>query len=587
MVLALFILGGILIFAFFALTQRGKDKEEQAPVEMKEPVQLVEDTLQSLNISYEKKEGAEHMFQYRFSFQDGNYILFMRSDSAWANLVFPGVLTVNSGEVDLIRALCNNVNLNAMTHYLYYSYEESDNTMAVHVSATVLLDSNISGFREYFVSVLTRCFSVRHHLHDLYDHNGGGQKGGSDSDPEAEHNDRSRVGYIMREIEMANLDRHNLHDYEDDGAMRLGNFMRCLNGAARWTIISMREVGDEVHAITDPDAIENYSLLDAITIADGEGDASFTADNKVLLLDCVDTGGVRKRPHLITLTLEADLETEQALYVRITLSMARQPLVYGEDIRSRDAETWACTFLAARDKASGKAKRAEFKYMWEDAKDKIREGKTEEMTDEQRFAVTATQPSVGYDIYWGKKYFNDKRYFQASTFFSKAWNELNSRPEAMKGKPSEAHHEACFYLGMCCMMMHRYTAAYYFFDLLLPLQNIRYTRAFVDCIVRLNDFRAELIIENFISTLRVPQDDETDEESERLRRFMRFLCRSKSLVLLHKHKLDEAEELLKQMLDNQEDADFALTQLAKIQKIRDVEEARREVLAPRKDNEAS
>lgn len=572
MVETLLFLAVVALVGFYAFTWDKKRKGKLTP-EMKKSVELVEETLRSLNIVYDKKEASEKNFQYRFSFQGGHYILYVNAETRLANIVFPGVLTVKSGEMDLVRALCNHVNLNTFEHFLYYSYEESDNTMSVHISASVLLDSNITSFPSYFTSILTQCFAMRRQINDLYTQNGGGQNGGNIADPEEDHNDRNRVGFLMREIEIENQHLPDKYDYKRYETMTLGGLIRYMNGAAMWTILSMREVGDAVQTVTDPDTIDNYNLLDAITATDDAGNVVFTAENKVLLLNCVDTGGLRKRAHLVTLILEADLDTEQALYVRLTICVARDPLVVCEDVNKHLAEQASFTMLLARDKAGGKAKRAEFKYMWEDAKDKMHEGRKEEMTDEQKFVVTATTPSVGYNLYWGKKYFNDKRYYQASILFFKAWDELNANADTVAGEPTEAHREACFYLGMCSMLMGKYMAAYYFFDTLVPLQNIRYTKAFIDCIVRLNDFRAETIIGNFISSIRVPQEDETDDESERMRRFMHFLYRSKAIVLMHKYKLDEAETLFKQMLDNPEDADFALTQLAKIQKMREADDA--------------
>lgn len=67
--------------------------------------------------------------------------------------------------------------------------------------------------------------------------------------------------------------------------------------------------------------------------------------------------------------------------------------------------------------------------------------------------------------------------------------------------------------------------------------------------------------------------DENDEEKpktslsdDQLDQISNFLLRRKAYMLVAMQRYDEAERLLKQMLDNPQNSDFALKELAYIQK---------------------
>ena len=88
----------------------------------------------------------------------------------------------------------------------------------------------------------------------------------------------------------------------------------------------------------------------------------------------------------------------------------------------------------------------------------------------------------------------------------------------------------------------------------------------------MGDFRSLMSIDNILEELRnsVPDDDE-EELDPLLRPFLQFLYRRKAYVLIELRRLDEAEHLLRQMVDDPENSDFALDELAYIQRLREKE----------------
>ena len=90
---------------------------------------------------------------------------------------------------------------------------------------------------------------------------------------------------------------------------------------------------------------------------------------------------------------------------------------------------------------------------------------------------------------------------------------------------------------------------------------------YVNCLVNSGDFRALQIIDNIYNGIK---PDENDEEPEpAIRDFLYFLLRRKAYVLVEKGRLNEAEEIFRPMLEQPENSDFALNELAYIQKLRE------------------
>ena len=118
--------------------------------------------------------------------------------------------------------------------------------------------------------------------------------------------------------------------------------------------------------------------------------------------------------------------------------------------------------------------------------------------------------------------------------------------------------------------------AYYSLDILLPLHRYSYTTEYVNCLVNASDLRALNMIDHLLATLSVDEqkeDDEDDdggekEEDTSLVSFISFLKRRKSYVLIECRRYDEAESLLKEMLNDPSSSDYAINELAFLQKLK-------------------
>ena len=138
-----------------------------------------------------------------------------------------------------------------------------------------------------------------------------------------------------------------------------------------------------------------------------------------------------------------------------------------------------------------------------------------------------------------------------------------------------------YLIGCCYMCLHQYEKACFYLQVTLPASSISYSEAYINCLVNNHDFRAmdsiNVLLENLnmiIHSLEIGNGNEDEEEEmdpkvarekERLEHFNAFIKRRKAYLLVSLGKYDEAETLLKKLLDDPENSDFALTELAYIQ----------------------
>lgn len=223
---------------------------------------------------------------------------------------------------------------------------------------------------------------------------------------------------------------------------------------------------------------------------------------------------------------------------------------------------------SAQTKAAVTAEKAqEARFMYEDSQDKIAEGHSSELTEEQKFASEAINTRAGENLYLGKQLFLQKKYDEAIVLLESAFEISQPYYDVMSSAQKMNFFDLCFHIGFCYCALHKFQQAYYFLDITIPIHSIPWTMEYVNCLVNSGDFRALQIIDNIYNGIK---PDENDEEPEpAIRDFLYFLLRRKAYVLVEKGRLNEAEEIFRPMLEQPENSDFALNELAYIQKLRE------------------
>ena len=97
-----------------------------------------------------------------------------------------------------------------------------------------------------------------------------------------------------------------------------------------------------------------------------------------------------------------------------------------------------------------------------------------------------------------------------------------------------------------------------------------YTEAFVNCLVNSNDFRAVTVIDTLLAEVTRGMEEGVEKAVYAVG-FRNFLLRRKATLLIRRHLYTAAEVLLKALLNEPDSSDYALNELALLQKIRAVD----------------
>jgi tetratricopeptide (TPR) repeat protein len=200
--------------------------------------------------------------------------------------------------------------------------------------------------------------------------------------------------------------------------------------------------------------------------------------------------------------------------------------------------------------------------------DKSKSGQMNDLSDEQRLVLAIVQPSLQLDLYWGKKYYNKQCYFQALYHFSRVFENLRKNCNSWNDNVRNLYDEISYYIGFIYTDLKMYDRAFYY---LWPAQsngNICAIYEFVNCLCNMNDIGAKGCISSKAKEVTELMN-KSEEEADRLLPLYNFLRRRYVYVLIDREELDEAEEMLNEMIKEEQDLEFANGELEYIKTIKE------------------
>ena len=261
---------------------------------------------------------------------------------------------------------------------------------------------------------------------------------------------------------------------------------------------------------------------------------------------------------------------DDILYYQVIATLLPLPSGIGRPLNSREVQVQSQAVLLAYDLRSTKQLQDEFVYMWKEAKSKMANGEENQLTEEQQMLAKVEHVDAARFVYRSRTLYRQKRYYEAIACLENAYRLMNPNYQRLSKAEKRVFSEVCYMLGFCYNELRQYDRAYYYLSLIIGLNHALYAQGYVNCLINLGDHRALMAIDSILEDLRSSlSEDEDDEIEHPLRPFLQFLYRRKSYVLIELRRLDEAEEILRQMMDDPESADFALDELAYIQQLRE------------------
>ncbi|MCF0209593.1 MAG: hypothetical protein HUK07_09075, partial [Bacteroidaceae bacterium] len=362
--------------------------------------------------------------------------------------------------------------------------------------------------------------------------------------------------WMTREMEINLQLKDNLLKNAEASTLLLTDFLESVYGIQSVEIEYIDVCSNEQNAhITDTEQIHSYLLLQPVVSVDNkEKTVAVVSSTATVSIFYVQRRGDLRS---VVLTFRVENDEKNAVYVRVSALREGDCIALDNLWGNTRNKPKAVSLLLAVDKANETQKRAEVKYMWEEAQKKKESG--EQLTEDEIYLVRiAAIPQLGDSAYWGRKLFNQKRYAEALNFFENVNNYLedNFFEDFWTDDVREFFARNCYYLSFChCELGASQLGVYYAEKACLIFPCPLHTMNFIKAMFKANDFRLfhEIRlrmeeIENIGSKLK-----EGESLNETQAEMYDFLQQCFALALIRFRKWDEARQRLNLIIDQAPD----------------------------------
>ena len=530
-------------------------------LDLSENRRIVSKALKALNCTGEwRKEGDAALVRY--TFQSGHFGIRIFSKHPQVELSFLFFAEAEMKDINIVRHVCNHFNLNSTGPRFSYSINEETNIIDMHILTPLLLDDDRA--KDILSSAMVDMFlwqnSFIRSLTDVKKE----AKSSATSDLEWSEKEVARDFFLLREQELRHQKKGAEWRQNDKEAATLKQWMDKVFGLVDVVFSELTVVTDTVTVINDRESIASYNLSDTL-IADGAFVRQKAMLDLVFFLPAHPT--TRRR---MTFSIQQADGCEDVLYYQVVATLLPLPSGIGIPLHSKEVQVQSHSVLLAYDLRSTKQLQDEFVYMWKEAKSKVANGEENQLTEEQRLIANVESVDAARFVYRSRTLHRQKRYYEAISCLENAYRLLNSNIDKKSLEERNLFLEVCYMLGFCYNELQQYDRAYYYLTFVTGVNRTLYAEEYVNCMIYLGDYRSLMTIDGILEDLHNSiVEDEEGEVEQSVHPFLQFLYRRKAYVLVELHRLDEAEEMLRQMIDDPESGDFALDELAYIQQLRE------------------
>ena len=530
-------------------------------LDLSENRRIVSKALKALNCTGEwRKEGDAALVRY--TFQSGHFGIRIIGNCPQVELSYLFFAEAEMKDINIVRHVCNHFNLNSTGPRFSYSINEETNIIDMHILTPLLLDDDRA--KDILSSAMVDMFlwqnSFIRSLTDVKKE----AKSSATSDLEWSEKEVARDFFLLREQELRHQKKGAEWRQNDKEAATLEQWMDKVFGLVDVVFSELTVVTDTVTVINDRESIASYNLSDTL-IVDGAFVRQKAMLDLVFFLPAHPT--TRRR---MTFSIQQADGCEDVLYYQVVATLLPLPSGIGRPLHSKEVQVQSHSVLLAYDLRSTKQLQDEFVYMWKEAKSKVANGEENQLTEEQRLIANVESVDAARFVYRSRTLYRQKRYYEAISCLENAYRLLNSNIDKKSVEERNLFLEVCYMLGFCYNELQQYDRAYYYLTFVTGVNRTLYAEEYVNCMIYLGDYRSLMTIDGILEDLHNSiVEDEEGEVEQSVHPFLQFLYRRKAYVLVELHRFDEAEEMLRQMIDDPESGDFALDELAYIQQLRE------------------
>lgn len=530
-------------------------------LDLSENRRIVSKALKALNCTGEwRKEGDAALVRY--TFQSGHFGIRIIGNCPQVELSYLFFAEAEMKDINIVRHVCNHFNLNSTGPRFSYSINEETNIIDMHILTPLLLDDDRA--KDILSSAMVDMFlwqnSFIRSLTDVKKE----AKSSATSDLEWSEKEVARDFFLLREQELRHQKKGAEWRQNDKEAATLKQWMDKVFGLVDVVFSELTVVTDAVTVINDRESIASYNLSDTLIV-----DGAFVRQKAILDLVFFLPAHPTTRRRMTFSIQQAD-GCEDVLYYQVVATLLPLPSGIGRPLHSKEVQVQSHSVLLAYDLRSTKQLQDEFVYMWKEAKSKVANGEENQLTEEQRLIANVESVDAARFVYRSRTLHRQKRYYEAVACLENAYRLLNSNIDKKSLEERNLFLEVCYMLGFCYNELQQYDRAYYYLTFVTGINRTLYAEEYVNCMIYLGDYRSLMTIDGILEDLHNSiVEDEEGEVEQSVHPFLQFLYRRKAYVLVELHRLDEAEEMLRQMIDDPESGDFALDELAYIQQLRE------------------
>lgn len=371
--------------------------------------------------------------------------------------------------------------------------------------------------------------------------------------------------YLAEELEHQNLNERIQFRASREHAVVLGTVLNRIFDIRKEDLLSLyvvytlsdSQTGKE---IIQPDAIWNFDLCKAM--ADEEHPEMFY--NQVTL--CVSYTRNEETEETVLIHLKENGGDEQTRFIRAFIMRTLSTEEGDVSFSATQNQPETCSILFAYDLTDPQRRIAEFEKKVEKVAEKYAKGK--ELDADETALIAKINPEAGWHYSWGHEAFNEKRYWDALLYLENAFYLLKEKwyDHTLSDEGLDMFYHCCYLIGFCYAEMKLYQKAYYYLSFVWPLDNITYNYEYINSLVHAKDPRAIQAIDDELDRLDALKEEEFTEE---ISRYFCFLLRRRAYVLTDMNRLDEAEELLKELLETEERTEYIQGELDYIKRLRE------------------
>ena len=496
-----------------------------------------------------------------FEFQAAHFIASIRKQDDCIEVTYPTMASAPLSQLHLVRSKCNERNNSNILFKFTYSIDHKENEVNVHMS---FFNNHVTS--ESMAHQLKAAFYFQREWQHDYDEAVSTAKDHDTSDLESEIYKHEREMFMLRRLELRHqLDSSAASIAAGTGSLPLWQMLDTVAPLpeARLLFMTVNTVNGQQRIEQEQD-IRNYDLRHALVEGEGK-EARLTRDYAVL--DLHYKLGLDEKPMMSTIAITAEGEDTHSIYSRVTVTHTPRNASRLNSLSNENRQPRSVSMLIALDRSDDKQRQQEFDYMWTDAQLKAKNDELDSMTDEQKMLCQVHSSDVAYNLYWGQQLFHAERYYEAILHLENVYHSYREVFFDLTAEQKRTFMEVAYKLGFCYNELGQPKLAFYYLDLMASDGNIRHTMELVNSMANSKDLRLFSYTEGVMDEVK-HNFSEDEELPDNIRQFINFMRRRRGYAYIDFNQLNQAEKIFTKMLDEEENADYAINELAYIKRLR-------------------